>query len=193
MQIGRSLLRRLLRHPPSGLLGFGKASYIAKPYCIQGRKHITIGDRVTVGKNSWISAIDYYEGHKYAPKILIDSDTYIGQHVCIIAISNLKIGVGCVLSEYVYITDSAHGLDPTAGLIMKQPLNTKGPVNIGNSTFIGYRACIMPGVTLGKHCIVGANSVVTKSFPDYSMIVGTPANLVKRFSFESNSWINVNV
>jgi acetyltransferase-like isoleucine patch superfamily enzyme len=106
-------------------------------------------------------------------------------------IDTICIDDGCVLSEYVYMTDLFHGFDPTKGLIMSQDLISKGSVKIGESSFIGYRACIMPGVTLGKHCVVGANSVVTKSFPDYSMIAGSPARLIKTFSFEKQDWVSV--
>ena len=54
-----------------------------------------------------------------------------------------------------------------------------GDIVIGNGSWIGANAIIFPGVTLGKCCVVGAGSVVTKSFPDYSVIVGIPAKLVK--------------
>ncbi len=69
-----------------------------------------------------------------------------------------------MLSEQVYITDLSHGLQPDRGPIMKQPLESKGPVRIGPRCFLGYRTAIMPGVTLGESCVVGANSVVTRSF-----------------------------
>ena len=100
----------------------------------------------------------------------------------------ITIGDGCVLSEHVYITDLMHGLHPDQGLIMQQPLQSKGPVRIGSGCFLGYRAAIMPGVTLGDHCVVGANSVVTKSFPAYSMLVGSPARLVRSYNRKTAKW-----
>ena len=63
------------------------------------------------------------------------------------------------------------------------------PVKIGKGSFIGFGAHISPGVEIGKHCVVGANSVVTKSMPDYSIIAGNPARVLKFFDFESNSWV----
>ena len=95
------------------------------------------------------------------------------------------------LSEYVYITDNAHGLHPERGPIMKQPLESKGPVHIGRNCFLGFRVSIMPGVTLGEHCVVGANSVVTRSFPAYSMVAGMPAKLIKVFDHSKKGWICV--
>jgi acetyltransferase-like isoleucine patch superfamily enzyme len=66
-------------------------------------------------------------------------------------------------------------MDPAAGLIMAQPLTGIRPVEIGAGTFLGYRAMVLPGVTLGEHCVVGAGAVVTKSFPAGTRLVGVPA------------------
>lgn len=100
----------------------------------------------------------------------------------------VEIGSGCVLSEHVYVSDIAHGLDPRGGFIMEQPLESKGPVRIGKNVFIGYGCSILPGVTLGDHCVVGTRSVVTHSFPAYSMIAGSPARVVKQYNPITGQW-----
>ncbi|WP_396275136.1 acyltransferase [Granulicella aggregans] len=75
---------------------------------------------------------------------------------------------------------------------MRQNLESKGPIVIGDNCFLGYRVAVTPGVTLGEWCVVGANSVVTKSFPPYSMIAGAPARMIKRYSLEERAWVRVN-
>jgi acetyltransferase-like isoleucine patch superfamily enzyme len=183
---------RKLRHPsPLGMKEMGDNSFIFMPRKIRGRSYIEIGNDTCINSNAWIDAIERYQEQKFTPSIKIGDNVHVGQYSCIMCIDSICIDDGCVLSEYVYITDLFHGFDPTKGLIMSQNLISKGNVKIGESSFIGYRACIMPGVTLGKHCIVGANSVVTKSFPDYSMIAGSPAKLIKTFSFEKQDWVSV--
>ncbi|MGO4213600.1 acyltransferase, partial [Terriglobus sp. YAF25] len=92
----------------------------------------------------------------------------------------------------VYISDASHGVDPTKGPILDQNLSSRGEVRIGRSSFIGYRVCVMPGVVLGEHCVVGANAVVTKSFPAYSMVAGVPARLIRRYSFAEKRWVDYN-
>jgi acetyltransferase-like isoleucine patch superfamily enzyme len=183
--------RRIVHFVPLRLRRCGSDSYILRPRCIDGPQYIELGDRTTIGKHSWLSAISEYAGEKFHPRLVFGNDVYVGRYACIVATQHIMIEDGCVLSEHVYIADNSHGLSPEAGLIMQQKLFQKGQVVLGQHCFIGYRACILPGVRLGEHCIVGANSVVTKSFPAYSMVAGIPATLIKKYSFETSQWVPV--
>jgi acetyltransferase-like isoleucine patch superfamily enzyme len=169
----------------------GERAMVWLPRRISGEEYIEIGNRSYVRSYSTIWALSSYEGGIYRPSIVIGDDVYIGRFVYLAAIDGISVGSGSVLSEHVYVSDHSHGFDPNAGLIMKQRLVSKGPVKIGANCFLGYRAAIMPGVVLGDHCVVGANSVVTRSFPAYSMIGGGPARLLKRYCFGSKTWQQV--
>lgn len=63
--------------------------------------------------------------------------------------------------------------------------------SIGEGTFIGYGAAIQAGTILGRHCVVGTNSVVRGIFPDYSVIVGSPAKIVKKYDLDRKEWVRV--
>ena len=156
---------------------------------VNGPQYIVIGANSIVGNFSWLGAYDEYAGIKYSPELIIGNNVNVGDFACITCINKLRIGDGCLISEYVYISDHVHGFNPGEGLPIGQPLISKGDIYIGEMTFIGYRVSILPGVTLGKHCVVGAHSVVTHSFPDYSMIAGIPAKIIKIYSFEQKEWI----
>ena len=186
MRLVKEIVKYLL-YQPFGV-ALGKRSFIRRPYFISGRKHIRIGNRTSVLGGLHIEAISAYAGIAYQPCIEISDNVYIGGHAYFTAVDRISIGSGCVLSEQVYITDEVHGMDPRGGPIMDQPLISKGPVTIGPHCFLGFRVAIMPGVTLGEHCVVGANSTVTRSFPAYSMIGGSPARLLKRYSQISRQW-----
>jgi acetyltransferase-like isoleucine patch superfamily enzyme len=174
----KGLVKEILWRPPRAVRS-GARSYIYRPRRIDGPQFIRMGARSTVDRHGWLSAVTSYAGIEYCPQIILGDDVHIGRYVCLTAISGIIIEDGCLFSEHVYVSDHTHGMDPQEGLIVNQPLISKGPVHIGADSFVGYHACILPGVTLGKHCVVGANSVVTHSFPDFSVVAGSPARLIK--------------
>lgn len=64
-------------------------------------------------------------------------------------------------------------------------------VHIGDGSWLGTHVVIAGNITIGKHCVIGANSVVTKDIPDYSVAVGIPAKVVKRYNFDTKCWERV--
>ena len=182
--------RLLFLERPLGLASLGTASLVKWPRRLQGRQYIRIGKQSQVLSNSFMLAVSEYEGQHYRPSIQIGDNVYIGRYVYLVACDEIRIDAGCVLSEHVYISDLNHGYDPHGGLILKQAIESKGPVRIGSNCFLGYRTTVAPGVTLGEWCVVGANSVVTRSFPAYSMIAGAPAKLIKVYSQELQQWVS---
>lgn len=184
----RIRIKKMLTRPLPGMIA-GREVIIERPHRISRPEFIRIGDRTHIHRNAMIAPICEYAGVRFVPRIEIGSDCYIGPNLYLACIHRITIGDGSVLSEDVYINDSNHGLDPDAGLIMNQPLSHGGDVSIGKSCFLGLRSAIMPGVTLGDHCIVGIGSVVTTSFPAYSMVGGAPARLRKRYDPDRKDWV----
>lgn len=181
--------RFVLFERPFGLGSLGAGSIVKWPRTLHGRARIRIGNNCLVLSNGYMLSVSKYAGQRHKPSIDIGDGVYIGRYVYLTAVQGITISDGCVLSEHVYITDLNHGFDPHGGPIMSQALESKGPVQIGPNCFLGYRVAVMPGVTLGEWCIVGANSVVTHSFPSYSIITGAPARLVKVYSHELKRWV----
>jgi acetyltransferase-like isoleucine patch superfamily enzyme len=178
-----------LARRPFGLASLGLGSAIQWPSKLHGRRSIRVGSQTLIRSYAYMDAISAYAGRQYHPAIEIGDNVYIGRHVYLTACDRIVISNGCVLSEHVYISDLAHGLDPQNGPIMKQPIESRGGVHLGPNCFLGYRAVILPGVSLGEWCVVGANSVVTRSFPAFSMIAGSPAKLVKVYAHDLRQWV----
>lgn len=126
-----------------------------------------------------------------AARISFGNNIYIGRNFDFHTGSLISIGNGVVISDFVYMSTVAHGINPQDGLIMEQDWQDKGSIIIGDNTFVGYGVKILPAVNLGHNCVIGAGSVVAKSFPPYSMIVGNPAKIIKTFDFVKNDWVPI--
>lgn len=86
-----------------------------------------------------------------------------------------------LLSPNVYITDCDHEYRDIEVPVIDQGIVQKGQiVSIGDGSYIGINAVIVGNVKIGKHCVIGANSVITKDVPDYCVAVGSPAKVIKR-------------
>ena len=122
--------------------------------------------QLQIGKNSYVGLNCFIEG--------FNAKVIIGDHVSFAPNVNLISGSG-----------------PNASVVMQKifPI-IRGSVTIGNHSWIGGFTTIMPNVTIGKYCVVAANSFVTKSFPDYSIIGGTPAKLIRTLTQEEIALLN---
>ncbi|GAA6241622.1 hypothetical protein F030043B2_06640 [Bacteroides fragilis] len=136
--------------------------------------NIIVGDHVKIAKQ--VSAYG-------SPQHLLEigENTYIGMNSILNGYSaKLTIGKYVSFAQNVNVmVDSGPNASPAMQKVY--PL-TKKEIVIGDHSWIGASSIIMPGVQLGKFCVVAANSFVTNSFPDYSVIGGTPAKLIKTFS-----------
>lgn len=153
---------------------FGRGSKIAPGYdwLFEQLRNINIGDNCLIGRNSWIHTVENGQ-------ITIGNGTNIGRNATIGALSSVSIGNDCLLSFGVTILDHDHEFNKIDTPPIKSGLTKPKDVIIEDDCFIGAHTFILKGVKLGKHCVVGAGSVVTKSFPSYSIIVGNPAKFLK--------------
>jgi len=171
----------------------GKDTFIGPPRRVEGQQYISFGDKSYLGKEAWIGAYDHYphSGQKFTPEIRIGNNVFIGSFSTITCINKVIIEDFVETADFFYISDHIHSITPEEGVpVSRRRLISRGYVKIGAYTGIGINVCILAGVTLGKYCIVGAQTVVTHSFPDYSLIMGNPAVLVKTWSPETKKWID---
>lgn len=166
---------------PIAFLNNTKGLYLGINAYVNGVKYMQIGDNSYFGDCSWIEAIDAYGGQRFSPTLTIGNNFSMQRNCHIGCIYNIKIGDNVLLGSKVYITDHYHGEITKEALAtppIKRPLWGR-PVKIGSGCWIGDNVCIMPGVTLGDNVIVGANAVVTHSFPENVVIAGCPAKIIK--------------
>lgn len=162
---------------------FGQKSYIIRPLQIDSAKSILIGKDVIVYDQCW-----FYGGQSDKSNTLIIEDgVRIGHFAHIIAMNNVHIKKHVLIADKVFISDCTHNYDDVGLPILSQGTKVLSEVTIGEDSWIGENVCIC-GASIGKHCVIGANSVVTKDIPDYCVAAGIPAKVIKKYNFEKNSW-----
>jgi acetyltransferase-like isoleucine patch superfamily enzyme len=162
---------------------FGLLSYMGEPIYISGFKRLYIGNKVRIYPSARIEAMKN-------GSIIIENDVSIGQCLHVISAEKVVIGQCSTLSANVFITDVDHEYEDIDIHVMEQPLVINSTI-VGKNCFIGYGAVIRAGTKLGKQCIVGANSVVKGEFPDYCVIAGNPAKIIKKYNIDSCQWERV--
>jgi acetyltransferase-like isoleucine patch superfamily enzyme len=168
---------------------FGKGSFVDRPLKIQRPHNISIGDKTFIAYNSWLAAQEIVEGTKAT--LVIGNNCQIGNFNHIYATKEIIIEDYVLTADKVYISDNIHGYDDINTPILLQPVVQKKATRIGTGSWLGENVCII-GCIIGKQCVVGANSVVTKDIPDYCVAVGAPARIIKRFCFTTKMWKKTN-
>ncbi len=165
----------------------GKKSYFKRGIMIS-KGNIICGQRVYVWNNCRIEAITSYSGQLFTPVIILSDFVTIQQNLHLTCATKISIGKNTALAANVTITDIHHQYENIEIPIEYQKIETKA-VDIGADCKIYNNVVILPGTTIGKHCSVGANSVVSGSYPDFCVIAGAPAKIVKHYDPQSQTWI----
>lgn len=164
---------------------FGIKSIIKSPLQLDGAKRIHIGNSVYIGHQTWLAANPMT--HCDDCKLVIEHGSTIGHFNHIYATGTIIIENNVLTADKVYISDNLHGYEDVNTPIKQQPIIQKSKVIIGSGSWIGENVCVICS-SIGKNCVVGANSVVTHDIPDYCVAVGIPARIIKRYNFNSQKW-----
>ena len=161
---------------------FGEGSVICFPHTsIFNENYIEIGSNTMIGPNVALSA-GMVPGQECVtrPVVRIGDRCLIGRGSGIVGHLAIDIGDDVWTGHHVYITDQNHGyLDVDIPIsLQSQP---ERPVTIGEGSWLGHGTVVLPGAKIGRHVVIGANSVVTGEIPDNSVAVGAPARVIRRY------------
>jgi acetyltransferase-like isoleucine patch superfamily enzyme len=135
---------------------------------------LDIGDGVIVGRNAHFSVGEHGQ-------LTIGAGTAV-QDMCRL-LGNVAIGKGCIFAPNVFVSSGNHTFDALPHLPIKEqervaPARSR-PVRLFDDCWLGINVVVTPGVTIGRGCVVGANSVVTRDLPPYSVAAGNPARIFR--------------
>ncbi len=160
----------------------GERTSFGKDFYLLGGRFIELGDDVCFGKSCVLTAWEEYKGEKLSPQIRIGNHCNFGEYNHITSTNSITIGDGFLSGRWITITDNSHGRTDFESLQqppIDRPIYSKGPVVIGKNVWIGDKATILPGVTIGDGVVVAANAVVTKDVPAYCVVAGNPGRIIK--------------
>ena len=161
------------------------------PIVIRGRKYIDFGKNLTTGVGC---RFDVFPSGKNMPTVKFGKDVQINDHVHIVGMKSIEIGNNVLMASHVFISDNSHGSykgdsqDSAPTIPPTERSYYMSPIKIGDNVWIGEGVVVMPGVTIGKGCVIGAHSIVSKDVPEYTIAVGAPAKVIKRYNFDTNHW-----
>lgn len=164
------------------------ARLIRMPIHVRGKKSIVYGKGLTVG---------YWGRLSVTGRLLLGKNVVIGDFVQIEAHTKIEIGNDVLIASRVFITDTNHGnysgeIQSDINTTPNERVLNKKEVIIGDRVWIGENVSILPGVFIGEGCIIGANAVVTKSFPPGCILAGVPAKIIKKYNPKKGIWEHCN-
>jgi acetyltransferase-like isoleucine patch superfamily enzyme len=151
--------------------------------------HIEIGDSVLLDRDVWINIPIAPEND--APVIVIDDGCRIGRRCVISAKNRIHFERDVVFAPSVLVMDHNHAFEDVNVPIKDQGITPGGTITIEEGCWIGFGAAIVCGkgdLVIGKHSVIGANAVVTRSIPENSVVTGNPARVVKQFDPAKGEW-----
>lgn len=150
---------------------YARSAYLARPELITNPQGISLSWGAIIRP---YARLECFEHAGQLGQLEIDEGSNIHYYFHAAAASRIAIGKQVLIASRVYITDHDHAMPwKNNGLIAR-------PVVIGAGCWLGEGCCILKGVELGENCVVGANAVVTRSFPAGSIVGGVPAKVIGR-------------
>lgn len=147
---------------------------------IPGNIRISCPEKISIGDNCQFDEFTHLMCHHDGDGLFIGNNVRCANGFThILAFSKLVIEDNVLIGAFVHINNGNHGYAGNEIPIMDQPYVRSGEIRISTGSWIGRNAHVLGGVTIGRNCVVAANAVVTKDAPDYCVVGGIPARVLK--------------
>ncbi len=139
---------------------------------------LQIGDGVLLEPGVWITAPEN-------ARVRIGAGSFLNLNVMVAAADLVEIGQHCMFANGCFVTDASHRFDDPALPVPWQGFTSKGPTRIGDNVWCGAHVVVTSGVTIGERSVIGANSVVNRDVPPFSIAAGAPAKVLRQIEYPS--------
>jgi acetyltransferase-like isoleucine patch superfamily enzyme len=138
---------------------------------------LDVGEHTLLEPDVWLTGGD-------RGRIRIGSGSFLNIGVMVAAVELVEIGDHCMFANGCFISDGSHRFDDPDRPVPWQGFTSKGPTRIGDNVWCGAHVVITSGVTVGERSVIGANSVVVRDLPPFSIAAGAPAKVIKQVEYE---------
>ncbi len=189
--INKSRAKDPTQHDISSNDSLSSSNVMIDPTCdVRGIQRMRFGKNVVIQKDCWLNIAYDNPDSKYI--IEIGEGTNIGRRCTISGANSIVLGKNVLLGPNVFIADTNHEYKCVEIPIIHQGVTTHSDrIRIGDDTWIGINSVVVGNVSIGKHCVIGANSVVNKDIPDYCVAGGNPCRILKIFDIELGQWVKI--
>jgi acetyltransferase-like isoleucine patch superfamily enzyme len=157
------------------------------PFRLPHAKGRNVSGQIEFGSGAYIGPQAWLNMNGGAARLRIGAGSVIGADLTVSCGGLIDIGPGVLMSARISLLDSLHDYDAWMAPHFERgeparftwAMTEARPITVGEGTWLGINVVVLPSVTIGKGCIVGANSVVTRDLPDYSVAAGAPARVLR--------------
>lgn len=171
-----------------GPLAVGEGSRVHRTAQIVGRSNVRIGKNSCISERVWLN-VNNRIGNGIA--ISIGDNTFIGRDNFISSGRAVHVGDYCLTAIGCRFISSTHSADTPWLPIASTGTTLDDTITIGSNCFFGAGATVLGNLEIGHGSVIGANALVLTDIPAFSLAIGNPAKVLKRYSFKRKSWIRV--
>lgn len=151
-----------------------------------GMRSIAIGRNTLVSSRTWLNVNHPARGRK---SIVIGNNCIIGENNFLSSGRLIEIGDYVITAKDCAFLGSTHAYSDPCVPYGWSATSDRDTISVGTNCFFGYGAQVIGNVSIGRGSVVGANAVVRKDVPPFSLVVGDPASVIKRYNFNEKKWI----
>jgi acetyltransferase-like isoleucine patch superfamily enzyme len=175
---------------PFASIGRNASFHFTSRVCRARSPRIKIGNSVCLTEYAWLNVAT--EDPTGEPTIILDDNCHMGFGSIISAKNRIHLERSVLIGQVVLLLDHNHIYEDISVPVVDQGITEGGTIRIGQQTWIGHGACIICArgeLTIGRNCVIAANSMVTRSIPDYSVVFGNPGRIVRQFDPAAGTWV----
>lgn len=148
-------------------------------------QYVNVKESFFVGSNSKLLC---YIADGFTPCITIGENFHATRNFTVQCANKVTIGNDVLVASDVFMIDYNHGLNPLTRSYMNNSLEVSTGIVVEDGVWIGNNVIILGGVTIGKKSVIAAGAVVTKDVPEYTIVAGNPAKVIKKYNFINKQW-----